>query len=99
MMSSTRKAHSRSLRVHVACRTHPRPCRRTITVAVRAKGRRVVVGRRRVALRRTARVRVRLSAKGHAALATGRRLRVSVRGADLRLMTSGAGAKIVLNGF
>jgi hypothetical protein len=69
------RAARRSLRVRVACRTHPRPCRRTITVAVRAKGRRVVVGRRRVALRRTARVRVRLSAK----LATGRRLRVSVR--------------------
>jgi hypothetical protein len=73
------RAARRSLRVRVACRTHPRPCRRMITVAVRAKGRRVVVGRRRVALRRTARVRVHLSAKGHAALATGRRLRVSVR--------------------
>ena len=54
---------------------HARPCRRTITVAVRAKGRRVVVGHRRVAVRRTAHVRVRLSAKGR----TGRRLRVSVR--------------------
>jgi hypothetical protein len=70
---------SRSLRVRVPCRAHPRPCRRTITVALRAKGRRVVVGRRKVAVRRTAHVRVRLSRKGHAALKTGRRLRVSVR--------------------
>ena len=79
LAAGARSAHQararRSLRVRVACRAHARPCRRTITVAVRAKGRRVVVGRRRVALRRTARVRVRLSA----ALAAGRRLRVSVR--------------------
>ena len=57
-----------------------RPCRRVITVALRGSGRRVVVGRRHVAVRRTARVKVRLSAKGHAALKRGRTtLRVSVR--------------------
>ena len=74
-----KKAKRRSLRVRVACRAGARPCRRTITVAVRAHGRRLVVGRRKVAVRRTARVRVRLSSKGHAALERGRHLRVSVR--------------------
>jgi hypothetical protein len=73
-----RKRARRSLRVRVACRG-ARPCRRVITVALRRSGRRVVVGRRRVAVRRTSRVRVRLSAKGHVALKRGRSLRVSVR--------------------
>jgi len=74
-----RKVRRRALRVRVSCRQSARPCRRVITVALRGSGRRVVVGRRRVAVRRTARVRVRLSAKGHAALKRGRTLRVSVR--------------------
>ena len=69
----------RSMRVRVACRHRARPCRRVITVAVRSQRRRVVVGRRKVAVHRTVRVRVRLSAKGHAALTHGQRLRVSVR--------------------
>jgi hypothetical protein len=60
-------------------RSGRRPCRRAITVALRATGRRVVVGRRHVAVRRTTRVRVRISAKGHAALKRGRRLRLVVR--------------------
>ena len=67
----------RSLRVRVPCRDAR--CARAaarITVARPRQGRaRVVVGRRKVAVRRTAHVRVRLSAKGR----TGRRLRVSVR--------------------
>jgi hypothetical protein len=78
LAAGARSAHKararRSLRVRVPCRNHARPCRRTITVAVRAKGRRVIVGRRKVAIHRTARVRVHLSAKGE-----GRRLQVSVR--------------------
>ena len=65
--------------VRVACRHRARPWRRVITVAVRANRKQVVVGRRKVAVRRTVRVRVRLSAKGHAAVEQGRRLRVSVR--------------------
>jgi hypothetical protein len=73
------RAARRSVKVRVACRSGRRPCRRAITVAVRAKGRRVVVGRRHVAVRRTTRVRVRISAKGHAALERGRRLRIVVR--------------------
>ena len=51
-----------------------RPCRRVITVAVRAQRSRVIVGRRHVALRRSARVHVRLSARGRDALQRGRRL-------------------------
>jgi hypothetical protein len=74
-----RRAARRSVRVRVACKSGRRPCRRAITVALRAKGRRVVVGRRRVAVRRTTRVRVRISAKGHAALERGRHLRIIVR--------------------
>ena len=69
----------RSVRIRVACRQHAQPCRRVITLAVRAQRRPVVVGRRKVTVRRTVRVRVRLSAKGHAAIKHGRRLRVSVR--------------------
>jgi len=78
LLSASAKRARRSLRVRVACRGMSRPCRRVITVALRG-GRRVVVGRRKVAVRRTARVQVRLSAKGHKALKRGRALRVSVR--------------------
>jgi hypothetical protein len=74
-----RRVARRSVRVRVACRHGARPCRRQITVAVRARGRRVVVGQRRVKLHRTTRVRVRISAKGHAALERGRRLKIVVR--------------------
>ena len=70
-----RRVASRSLRVRVACRAHARARAAARSPSrVRAKGRRVVVGRRKVAVRRTAHVRVRLSAKGHAALKTGRHL-------------------------
>lgn len=69
----------RSLRVRVVCRSKARPCRRLVTVVLRHKGKRAQVGRRRVTLRRTARISVRLDARGRAALAQGRRLRAVVR--------------------
>ena len=72
-----RRVARRSVRVRVAC--HRSTCQRAITVAVRSQGRRLVVGHRRVKLHRTARVRVRISAKGHAALKRGRHLRVIIR--------------------
>jgi hypothetical protein len=68
-----------ALRVRVSCHRSARPCRRVITVALRGRHRHAVVGRRRVSVRRTARVRVRLSAKGHAAILRGRHLRIVVR--------------------
>ena len=74
-----RRVARRSVRVRVACHRHGRPCRRAITVAVRSQGRRLVVGHRRVKLHRTARVRVRISAKGHAALKRGRHLKIVIR--------------------
>ena len=69
----------RSLRVRVTCRTKARPCRRLVTVVMRHKGKRARVGRRKVSIRRTARVAVRLNATGRAALTQGRRLQAVVR--------------------
>jgi len=69
----------RSLRVRVTCRSKARPCRRVVTVVLRHKGKRAQVGRRKVTLRRTARVSVRLNTRGRAALKQGRRLRAVVR--------------------
>ena len=69
----------RSLRVRVLCRSTARPCRRLVTVVLRHKGKRAQVGRRKVTLRRTARISMRLDARGRAALAHGRRLRAVVR--------------------
>ena len=69
----------RSLRVRVKCRSTARPCRRLVTVVLRHKGKRARVGRRKVTLRRTASISVRLDARGRAALAQGRRLRAVVR--------------------
>jgi hypothetical protein len=69
----------RSLRVRVKCRSTSRPCRRLVTVVLRHKGKRARVGRRKVTLRRSASISVRLDARGRAALAQGRRLRAVVR--------------------
>ncbi|HYH88405.1 MAG TPA: putative glycoside hydrolase [Solirubrobacteraceae bacterium] len=69
----------RSLRVRVTCRSKARPCRRLVTVVLRHKGKRAQVGRRKVTLRRTARVSVQLNTRGRAALKQGRRLRAIVR--------------------
>ena len=63
----------------MTCRSKARPCRRLVTVVLRHKGKRAQVGRRKVTLRRTARVSVQLNTKGRAALAQGRRLRAIVR--------------------
>ena len=71
----------KSLRVRVICRSKARPCKRLVTVVLRHKGKRAKVGQRKVTLRRTARISVRLDAKGRAALAQGRRLQAVVRGA------------------
>ena len=69
----------RSLRVRVICRSKARPCRRLVTVVLRDKGKRAQVGRRKVTVRRSARISVRLNARGRAALSQGRRLRAVVR--------------------
>ena len=73
-----RRVARRSVRVRVLCTTSARPCRRAITVALRGRHRRVVVGRRHVVVRRTSRVKVHLSRKGRAAVTRGRRLKVVV---------------------
>ncbi len=68
-----------TLRVRVTCQTAARPCRRMVTAVLRGTGHRVVVGRRRVRIRRTVHVAVRLNATGRSALERGGRISGVVR--------------------
>jgi len=68
----------RSLRVRVVCQSKARPCRRLVTVVLREAGKSTNVGRRKVTVRRTTRISVRLDTRGRAALAQGSRLRAVV---------------------
>jgi hypothetical protein len=76
---TVRRSVRRALQVRVVCHSTTRPCRRLVTVLLRQDGKRARVGHRKVTLRRTAKVSVRLDARGRAALAQGRRLSAVVR--------------------